>query len=901
MALKRSTKNSDNHYGIDELGRPTTAPPYSSSTVRKYIGHRTIGINVANTYTGSLRNFALSTIGSTVKSTPVSTDHGLVALVETSYSHGSSSEIIDGERSIHEQRELFNITETLTDTILQCCYLEVYNRALEMQIEWLENNANKNSSTIEKMFRQETQTARELVEDASRYKPDMEKKLQDVHQATLSNDEYYQQLLSKRNSSNREIFDYHRQLAQTRAEAEFLRCRIQQFNDEIQFYTVKNESLQMRQAKLRYELDEEIFAKQVLQSEVEILKSEKISTEDAHAAATDEVRSSVDHHIQIGTSKSSAQYREQLIHHVRRGRAEYEKKIQAYRDELHRRYELELHRYHMCRSRPAPNVTREHEQKLDQVKRERKTVEQQVSSVRGSIQEIQHQIEILRKKLTEDDIEIRSRSSDRRHLTMLEQIIHDREEQLKSALHIRSELKQRIEKYRDELNRHSSRSSQDATITRKSILRSSSAHEIKTENYHSSNYIQLKSPSLQDIRHVVVAEGTLVRFNGFEVEQDCRQLNKILNESHVDEAAVIRILCNRSVAQRVQIRDVYKNLFHQNLIHVIESSITGNSKNILKILLLSAVERDCYELRRVLKNTHLDENILIELFLVNTNQHIRAILSCYNKFFESTVEQDLLAFPEIPSIRIFLALLQANRPEDDRVDQDEVLDDARYLAESQAKWRADGSTFVRLLCNRSNEHLKQTFAAYQRYTRVDIEDTIRMDVNTDLSRTLMAIVRFTRNQVRFFAYELKKSLKGLGTNENNLTRIIVSRCEIDMVQIKSEFDKIAHRTLFDHIQTDTKGNYKRALLELLHHRIEPISKEVPFPQLLNPSQKHRANVQWKDSVTKQASTSNVNYEKLRPFDRNNHAKRTTLSTIDTKLSQTHFTERRSSDEHHDED
>ena len=138
---------------------------------------------------------------------------------------------------------------------------------------------------------------------------------------------------------------------------------------------------------------------------------------------------------------------------------------------------------------------------------------------------------------------------------------------------------------------------------------------------------------------------------------DCRQLDKILNQSHVDEAAVIRILCNRSVAQRVQIRDVYKNLFHQvspvcskqsktvipvwrvdyytfafqNLIHVMESSITGNSQKILKILLLSPVERDCYELRRILKNTHLDENILIELFLVNTNQQIRAILSCYNQ------------------------------------------------------------------------------------------------------------------------------------------------------------------------------------------------------------------------------------------------------------------------------
>ena len=69
----------------------------------------------------------------------------------------------------------------------------------------------------------------------------------------------------------------------------------------------------------------------------------------------------------------------------------------------------------------------------------------------------------------------------------------------------------------------------------------------------------------------------------------------------------------------------------KNVIHVIESNVNGDSKKILKILLLSSVERDCYELRRILRSTHLDENILVELFLVNTNQQIRAILSCYNK------------------------------------------------------------------------------------------------------------------------------------------------------------------------------------------------------------------------------------------------------------------------------
>ena len=38
-------------------------------------------------------------------------------------------------------------------------------------------------------------------------------------------------------------------------------------------------------------------------------------------------------------------------------------------------------------------------------------------------------------------------------------------------------------------------------------------------------------------------------------------------------------------------------------------------------------------------------------------------------------------------------------------------------------------------------------------------------------------------------------LQGLGTNDRVLVRVMVSRCEIDMVQIKDVFYKKYHKTL----------------------------------------------------------------------------------------------------------
>lgn len=48
-----------------------------------------------------------------------------------------------------------------------------------------------------------------------------------------------------------------------------------------------------------------------------------------------------------------------------------------------------------------------------------------------------------------------------------------------------------------------------------------------------------------------------------------------------------------------------------------------------------------------------------------------------------------------------------------------------------------------------------------------------------------------------------------------LIRIIVTRCEVDMVQIKSEFQRLYGKSLEKFVEEDTGGDYKRALLALI--------------------------------------------------------------------------------------
>ncbi|CAM2712638.1 unnamed protein product [Rotaria socialis] len=950
--MNRNTKIDHSAYDSQSLNRPTTASAFHSTSVMKYMAPRTLGLNLSSSFQGSLRSFALPSVDSSLLASTATANYGLVALVQNAPSSiVSPLRNFDGEFVIDEHRELSKLNETLADNVLLYCHYEVHNRAQESQIELLQANSNKNSMTIEKMFQTEIETAHQLVEDASRYKSDLNKKLDDIHQATLAHDEHYQQLLAKRNATNKDIFEYQRQLAQNRAESEFLRCRVQQFNDEINFYTLKNNILQAREAKLRYELDEEIFAQQVLHMEFEVLAKEKITNEDVHLTSMNDARQTINLN-QLAAIEPANHFREQLSYELRRMRAEYEKKIQAYREELHRKLELEYHRYRMHKVIPLPSMTKEQEINLEQYEHEKKNTEQQIQIIRENNNKIQSQIGTLEKNILGLTTDIEPVSNSQRHLDMLKQVIRDREKQLNEAIQLRTKLKQNIENYHEQVQEHSKRpiiyskeidqptmptkqeltyrSDQPTMPTKQELTYRSDQPTISTKQeltyrsdqptiftkqempyrnkqqmQSSSTTIQLVSPSLPSKispTEDIPLEGTLIRYNDFNVEQDCKDLNTSLQIASLDEVGVIRILCNRTVAQRLQIRDRYKNLYGENLSDVFEAVINGNGKTILNVLLLSPVEYDCFELRRILKGKKSDENVFIEICLTRSNKQIKAIVDNYSKIFKSSLQDDIIGDQETPSKLIIIALLQANRPENDNIDDDEVLEDAQQLYQTNSKWRKDGSMFVRLLCNRSTENLKQIFAAYQEFSGIDIEDSIQIDKDLDLSRTLMTIVRIVRNRARFFAFELKKSLKTSGSNEENLTRIIVSRCEIDMVQIKSEFEKISKRTLFDQIQTDTSGNLKCALLELLRKRNETVNNDASFKQLVEvslPVRKPRSTVQWKVPISEKSfirSSSNRNTTSTNQFDRNNHEKLNTLLKLNTRPTHLSFREGRPNDQ-----
>ena len=61
-------------------------------------------------------------------------------------------------------------------------------------------------------------------------------------------------------------------------------------------------------------------------------------------------------------------------------------------------------------------------------------------------------------------------------------------------------------------------------------------------------------------------------------------------------------------------------------------------------------------------------------------------------------------------------------------------------------------------------------------------------------------MRCIRYKPNYFARKLQKAMKGLGTDDQAVVRIVVSRCESDMVQIKTSFQEQFKTSLADWIK-----------------------------------------------------------------------------------------------------
>ncbi|KFP51019.1 Annexin A8 [Cathartes aura] len=306
------------------------------------------------------------------------------------------------------------------------------------------------------------------------------------------------------------------------------------------------------------------------------------------------------------------------------------------------------------------------------------------------------------------------------------------------------------------------------------------------------------------------AEGkSMIGALNFDPAPDAQTLYKAMKGLGTDEQAIIDVLTNRSNMQRQQIAKSFKGQFGKDLIESLKSELSGDFERLIVALMYSPFKYDAKELHDAMKGVGTSEGVIIEILASRTKAQIKEIIKAYK---EEDIKSETSGYFE----QILVCLLQGERDNATLyVDTALALQDAETLYAAGEKIRGtDEIHFITILCTRSATHLLKVFEEYQKLASKSIEDSIKSETHGSLEDAMLAIVKCTRNIHCYFAERLYHALKGAGTDDGTLIRVIVSRSEVDLNLIKAEFKHIAGKSLSSMILDDTSGDYKTALLNL---------------------------------------------------------------------------------------
>ncbi|XP_078479956.1 annexin A2 isoform X1 [Lampetra planeri] len=309
---------------------------------------------------------------------------------------------------------------------------------------------------------------------------------------------------------------------------------------------------------------------------------------------------------------------------------------------------------------------------------------------------------------------------------------------------------------------------------------------------------------------------TVVPVRDFDPARDAAQIETAIKTKGVDEQTIINILTSRTFEQRKQVAFEFERLAKKDLLGALKGALSGPLETLLLGLMKSTAQYDASELKAAMKGLGTDEETLIEIVCSRSNDELHEIKRVYRELFKKELDKDVAGDTSGDFAKLLLALVQTKRDDPSNVvDYQKIDEDARSLYEGGVKRKGtDVSTWISIMTQRSVPHLQKVFDRYKSYSPYDMKESIRKEVKGDLERSFLTLVECFENKQLYFANRLNEAMKSKGAKEKLLTRIMVSRCEVDLMKIRHEFKKQHKRSLFQTITEHTKGDYQTALLRL---------------------------------------------------------------------------------------
>ncbi|OVA09458.1 Annexin [Macleaya cordata] len=305
--------------------------------------------------------------------------------------------------------------------------------------------------------------------------------------------------------------------------------------------------------------------------------------------------------------------------------------------------------------------------------------------------------------------------------------------------------------------------------------------------------------------------------------EDAQNIRKAVEGWGTNEKGLIAILGHRNAAQRKSIRLAYEEHYHEDLIKRLEHELSGDFEKAMYRWILDPRERDAVLANVALRHALPDYRVLIEIACVYSPDELLAVKRAYQCRYKRSLEEDVAshtsgdfrkACTKISSTLLF-ALVSTYRYDGIEINEHLAISESKILHELIDKKAFSDDELIRILSTRSKEQLNATFNRYKDDHKTSATKSLLGDPADEFLAALRTVIRCISSPMKYFEKVLRNALSHPGTDEDALTRVIVTHAGKDLKEIKEIYYKRNNVTLDNAVAKDTSGDYKVFLLALL--------------------------------------------------------------------------------------
>ena len=300
------------------------------------------------------------------------------------------------------------------------------------------------------------------------------------------------------------------------------------------------------------------------------------------------------------------------------------------------------------------------------------------------------------------------------------------------------------------------------------------------------------------------------------LEKYVTQLYKAMKGAGTDEDTLIKVSVDNPLKTRLKIKSQYKLTYGSDLLDDFKSDLSGNFLELMLGLYTDIYEYDADQCHKAIEGLGTNEDTLIEIIGTRPGWMIKKIKEIYKNKYKVELEDDVKGDTSGNFRKLLISLLQCSRSENKNPDKEKCTKIAEDLYNAgEKKLGTDEQIFNKYFGTTSPSELMIIAREYHRLYGNSLMKAIDNEFSGDIKKLIKTIFYANISPSEYFATRIREAVKGLGTNEKILNRVIVTRNEIDIKLIKQYYKLLYQRDMVEDIKSDTSGDYRKLLAALI--------------------------------------------------------------------------------------